>query len=135
MKAVEHLLVREPRWPIGEGVRCRIPAGIRHHRRRRIDLADRGDDGLVEGFEIRSAALLGVVPGLHRLRIGVLGKAIVLFRCRFVDDVVGGDRRVVLQFARKILPEARGLVPPGLVLPEPAVELVAVVLGPAHARQ
>lgn len=65
----------------------------------------------------------------------MLGKPVLLFRRRLVDDVVGGDCRMVLERCGNIAPEGRCLTPIGLVLPQATVEPVAIVLRPAHAGQ
>ncbi len=63
----------------------------------------------------------------------MLGQATLLLRGGLVDQVVGGDSRVIFQLTGQIPPEGRSLQPVAFVLPKAVVELALVVLRPAHA--
>ncbi|MNH25540.1 hypothetical protein D3C79_855390 [compost metagenome] len=122
MHAVQYSRVFQGGRPVAEGVCGGIPAGIDHDRRVGVLLANCRYQLPVKQRQIARSALLFRIPLLHVPQIGVLGQAALFFRGGFIDQVVGGDGRVALQFTRHVPPEGRCLGPVALVLPQSIIE-------------
>ncbi|MNJ48475.1 hypothetical protein D3C77_436700 [compost metagenome] len=135
VKAVEHARIRQRTRPVGKGIGSAIPAGVDHHRCRRVHFADGRNDLRIQGRQVTGTALLLLIPGAHVCRRRMLGKPAHFLRRRLVDQVIGGDCRMILERRGQIAPERCRLRPPRLVLPQAVVEAVMVVLRPAHAWQ
>ncbi|MNV46536.1 hypothetical protein D3C71_1383710 [compost metagenome] len=133
--AVQQLRVLQRRRPVIERIGRRVPAGVEHQRHVCIDRAHTGHQFGVQLAQIARSTLHARIPLQHVLAGGVFGQRGAIFRCRLIDQVVAGQRRVPFQRGRQITPEAlrRCVVVEGL--PQALIDHVAVLLFPAQQRQ